>query len=448
MPNGKLTITPSTTVTVTLTLQQPTATDADPSSPYGIDARNATLQLPQQLAFRFSGLGSSLTEISSARWVVYGHKASFAWNRVSPASYDHTLHRVLIPFTCSRPSFQVTNNQSPFHTLAGQASVTSCAWALPSAPIDILSPTPAAGIGALFVKTGKGLTSTWTGLQGSELSFTQPSIMAEPGRIALTDLTAGTLAYQQTFALWKDEQNPYGTTVQVQYPRTTPFYYNTLANGIETLTTSCNADVQSDRPVTVAGEAVPIRSKNSLLFLGVSKALKLLYLFDDNILFDSVDFSQQPPVSPKPIALALHNALFKVTPVNGCLLFGELANDLRKVTKGSLFLTFGLQGYLPTLPDPYAANLGSLRAQFRDRGSSAIPGTAGVNPNIRLWLVALIRWQPTPTTNDSVALSFHFAPLQTPFQLPPATANATPTTANPSVTPVTPHALFRGETPQ
>jgi len=447
--NGKLTITPNTTVTVTLSLQQPTATDADPSSPYGPDARSTAFQLPQQFSFRFSGLASTLTEISSARWMVYGHDASFAWDKIPPASYDNTLHRVLIPFTCSRPAFQVTNNQSPFHTLTGQASIMSSAWALPSAAIDILSPTSAAGIGALLVRTGKGLTSTWTGLQGGELTLNQPYVMAEPGRIAITDLTAGTLAYQQTFQLWKDEQNPYGTTAQARYPTTTPFYYNTFANGTETLMLSCNTDVQSDRPVTVAGEAIAIRSKNSLLFLGASKALKLLYLFDDNILFDNIDFSQQSPIFPKPIALALHNALFKVTPVNGCLLFGELADDFRKVTKGSLFLTFGLQGYLPTLPDPYAANLGTLRSQFRDTIRTTSSTVIGGNANIHLWLVALSKWQPASPENDTVVLSFHFAPLQDPFQLPQSEVAATPATlATSAVAPVSAQELFRSDAPQ
>ena len=73
----------------------------------------------------------------------------------------------------------------------------------------------------------------------------------------------------------------------------------------------------------------------------------------------------KPPVIPQPIALALENALFKVTPVNGCLLFGQLADDFVKVERGFLFLTFGLFAYLPTLPDPYAADLGFLKFQFR-----------------------------------------------------------------------------------
>ena len=97
-----------------------------------------------------------------------------------------------------------------------------------------------------------------------------------------------------------------------------------------------HADVQADRPVTVRGEAVELRSKSSLLVLAVSKAFRLIYLFDDNMLADNIDLTKKPPVFPKPISLALTNALFKVTPANGCLLFGLLGEDFIKVEIGFL----------------------------------------------------------------------------------------------------------------
>ena len=76
--NGKLTISPSTTVTVKLDLDQPAVTDADPTSPYGIDARKAALDLPKQLSFHFSGGGSAIDAIAAkVHWSVYGHTARF-----------------------------------------------------------------------------------------------------------------------------------------------------------------------------------------------------------------------------------------------------------------------------------------------------------------------------------------------------------------------------------
>lgn len=432
--NGKLTVSPNTVVTVRLQLRQPAVTDADPSSRYGIDARNASIQLPQRLSFHFSAAGSALEEVTAARWEVYGHDASFRWNEHQAASYDNLLHRVLIPYTCSTRDFTARDCQSPFHSVQGKAPIAQSAWALPVATLDVLNPTPAAGIGAMLVKCSKGLTTSWKGLQGGELNLIQPYILAEPGRIGITDLTAGNLFCTQEFKLWKDKQNPFGTSVEMVFPQTTPFFYNTFANGNEALLVLGHADVRIDRPVTVAGEALAIHSKNSLLLLAASKTLQLIYLYDDNILADSLDLTKKPPVLPKSIGLAMHNALFKVTPVNGCLLFGLLADDFIKVKQGVIFLTFGLQAYLPTLPDPYAANLGTLRAQFRGQralATGAVAGAASSAESVWLWLVCQVKWQPAAEETDQVEVSFHFAPLQNQFQLLQATAANSSTTNQP-----------------
>jgi hypothetical protein len=388
--NGKLTVAPGTVFTVKLQLQQPAVNDADPSSPYGIDAREASLRLPETFSFHFSGGGHAFDEISIAEWKVFGHDATFEWDRLGQATYDNLTHRVLISFNCSRPEFAVTSCKSPFHTVRGKAQINKSAWALPAAPIDVAHPTPASGIGGLLIHCGAGLTSTWKGLQGGELNLTQPYVMAEPGRIGISDL-AHNSAGQQTLKLWKDDQNKFGTTVALQYLRTTPFFYFTFANGNEALMILANGDVKIDRPVTVAGAALAIHSKNSLLILSAGKTARLVYLFDDNIFTDSIDLTTQPPSIPKPIALALTNALFKVTPVNGCVLFGQLAEDFLKVTNGFLYLTFGLYAYVPTLPDPYAANLGILRNQFRGQATGRLAYSSG--PTIWMWLTCQLTWQ-------------------------------------------------------
>jgi hypothetical protein len=123
-------------------------------------------------------------------------------------------------------------------------------------------------------------------------------------------------------------------------------------------------------------------------------------------------------VIPESIALALTNALLRVTQANGCLLFGSLADDFAKVEKGFLFLTFGLYAYLPTLPDPYAANLGVLRRQIRGRNVAGAPAAGFLSSaGISAWLVCRLRWQADPqdVENDDVEVSFHFAPLASQF---------------------------------
>ena len=417
--DDKLTIAPNTVVTVELDLQQPSVTNADPTSPYGIDARDSSLQLPERLVFRFSGSGSTFQEISSARWKVFGHAASFEGDRAGVRTYDSLIHRVLVPFTCSERIFSVRSSKSPLNMLKGETRIDRSAWALPSAPIDIVHPTPASGIGAMLVIGRKGVSTVWQGLNDGELNLTKPYVMAEPGRVSVSDVTAENSFAHQQFQLWKDKQNTFGTTVDLRFSKVTPFFYFTFADGNEAVMASSNADVKIDRPVTVSGQAPAIRSRNSLMILSANKTARYLSLFDDNIVTDNIDLTAKPPLLPKPIAFALRNALFKVSPVNGCVLFGSLNNDFTDVTHGFLYLTFGMYAYIPTLPDPYAANLGVLQRQFRSHDTARMLSSSG--PAIWMWLVSQVTWQPTPPApeedpKDTVTVSFHFAPLDTQFQ--------------------------------
>ncbi|MDT4966279.1 MAG: hypothetical protein QOJ64_1016 [Acidobacteriota bacterium] len=416
--SNKLTAASSTVVRVSLRLRQPALTGEPVASPYGVDARDATLKLPDRFSFHFSGTsGGTIDEVGRAEWKVYGSEASFRRDQPRQPVYDDLPHRVLIHMTCSEEAFEVSSSRSPFHTLSGRARIDESAWALPAAPIDIANPSPASGIGGLLIKCEKGLNAVWQGMKNGGLDLNHPYILAETGRISVSDLLAKGMFAQQTFELWRDAQNPYGTTIEIQYPEGTPYTYLTFAAGDELLMALGNADVRVDRPVTVTGEPPQVRSKKSLLILAVSETRRLIYLMDDNVLADNLDPKKKPMVLPRPISLALNNALFKVTPVNGCLLFGRLEEDLVKVFRGNLFLTFGLYAYLPTLPDPYAANLhdfirGQSRSAFNDRNT--IPGNGDMQ--ISLWLVSQVKWRHSFQSQDhQVDVSFHFAPLQSQF---------------------------------
>ncbi|MGI8950603.1 MAG: hypothetical protein ACR2FN_03355 [Chitinophagaceae bacterium] len=145
--------------------------------------------------------------------------------------------------------------------------------------------------------------------------------------------------------------------------------------------------------------------------------MRLLYLYDDNILQDN--YNNEYAYFPKPISFALHNALFKVTPANECLLFGELADNFIQVEKGALFLTFGMFAYLPTLPDPYAANLGILKEQFARENVAGV-SDAYVNRNVQriwLWFICEIKFKKETDDLEKVNVSFYFAPLQQQTQL-------------------------------
>jgi len=414
---GKLTLAPGTRMDVTLDLDSRVAVADEPASPYGIDARQATLTLPTRLSFHVTnGVGAIDALAGAIGWRVYGDVTDFRFDGQIAPTFEPLLNRMLVPLMASVPSLTVRGCASPFVTLAGAAPITRCAWALPVAQLDVAKPSPAAGIGGIAALLKQGLSARWQGLKGGSIGLASPWLLADPGRLNLTDLAAGNVFCTQEYRLWADASNPFRSSVMLRFKAKFPFVYNSFADGNEAFLALTNANPLLDRPVTITGLPFDIRSADSTLIVAVSQSSKLVYLFDDNILLDNQGqasaASAYAALAPS-LALALRNALFKVTPVNGCLLFGSLADDMRQVDKGAMFLTVGVYAYVPTLPDPYAANLGALQAQFERVAGLTAQGRAGVT--VWLWLVARTQWQPLSTTADEVGMSFHFAPLQEPF---------------------------------
>ena len=426
--NGTLTVPANATVSVQLDLEQAPVTDADDDSLYGADARHLDLELPRTFSFHFSAQSHAIDAVGDARCELYENDLRFSRRGDDPAVYDGILQRVLVPYAASAEALRIDGTRSEFHTLRGTAPITKSAWALPVATIDITQPPEAQGNGALLIQATQGLVGNRPGLQGGGVHLANPAFLLGPGSILLADFTNGNPHATQSLKLWLDEVNAFGSTVELTFPFPALFFYASSASGVELFMTFANADFRVDRPVKVNGDPPSVQSLNSLMLVAASSAGRLIYLFDDNLLQDAGKAGNN--TIPQPIALALTNALFKVTPPNGALLFGSLSEDFTKVETGFLFLTFGLLAYLPTLPDPYAANLGVLRRQVRGREftrGSALSRTLG--SSISAWLVCRVRWQPPAGDegNDSVEVSFHFAPLSNQFggiSLDPAESGA------------------------
>ncbi|WP_273566080.1 hypothetical protein [Maribacter halichondriae] len=421
---GKLTVSGNTKITVDLKLDQPEVTDADPTSPHGKDAREMVLRLPDALKFHFSGNGRTIDQVSNANWTLYGQKMLFKWKKGLQTNYDANLQRIVFGFEPSSPDLIIHQSESKFNRLSGQAPTNISGWVLPVAMIDISQPIAAEGIGQIFVICkDKGILSTWNGLKGGGLALSNPAFLVGPGQIFLIDFQAGNPHASQTLDLWKDELNPFGTKVKLSFSNQSslmPFYYASNANGNELLMAFTNASFEIDRPVRVNGEPPVVRSLNSLLLVAVNKTTRLIYLLDDNLILDDAEINNEDPIIPDRMAFAITNALFKVLQPNGCLLFGSLSEDLQKVEKGFFFLTFGLLAYVPTLPDPYAANLGILNRQIRGKDANRPVGTGATavsQQQFTAWLVCRIAWDvpSDESENDVVEVSFHFAPLNNPF---------------------------------
>jgi len=415
----KLTIAPSVTATCNLELEPSNNVAGDPTTPYGIDARNAQYRLPESFRFSFQNQTKSILATGAAAWHILGQKNDFTFGGNQACVYNAALGRLAIPLVCKNPVFAVSDCQSSFCTLSGKTDIQASWWGIPVAKINIASPTEADGNGALIALCGPGLLATWENLQNYRVALLAPFLIGEPGRIGITELKGNASGAQQVFHLWQDELNPYGSTMRLGFGDAMSFIFNTLAQGDEVLAGTCNADVQTDRPVKVDGNAVAVKSRNSLLVIAASKLKKLLILVDENILWDNKLPADKIP-RVRPSALAMHNALFTVTPPNGLVVFGEINDDFTALQEGKMYLYFGLFSYLPTLPDPYAANLGILESQFigkrqTDAAGAVISGRR--ESRVSAWLIGLVQWEKRPEANDKVGVSFHFAPLQAPLDI-------------------------------
>ncbi len=385
--NNQITVSAGATITVQLQLVQPQITNADPTSDWGKDARAATLQLPQQLNFSFTGNNTAtLQMVGDAGWNLYGSEDSFSWNR-DAASFDALLREIMIPLSCSAEQFSVQNNLSSFHTLRGNAPIEWSAWSLPVAQIDITQPTAAEGIGSLTIRCNGGLSSEWAGSQNGAVTLANPYIQLSVGKLTVLDFAAINTAGTQEFILWKDALNPHPSTIEAFYNTAFAFLFLSDSAGTEMIVAQTNVVVHIDRPVTVDGQPLSIKTKNSALLLSVSQTKKTVYLFDTNILADNANITAIA-YFPQSISFALQNAVFKTTKAAELVLFGNLADDFVTVDNGNLYLSFGVYAYLPILPDPYAANLGVLKQQF----GGSDPAYNRANQQVFMLLIGSIKW--------------------------------------------------------
>ena len=421
---GKLTVSAITILHCELQLEHNTSLVSDPSSPYGVDARQAEFTLPKSFKFDIKGNTKQILEVQQSSWSVYGHNASFNYTGAQNSLYLPPFSRLVIPMECDMPLFRVSKCNSLFCTFAGEAPIEKSWWSIPVARIDVANPPEADGNGALIVGCGPGLDAAPINLQNKHISFPAPFIIGEPGRIGLTELKSDGAGALQSFALWQDDQNRFGTTMEWRLRKEAPFFFNSVAAGFELVANLTDCEMLLDRPVTVDGTAVTVKTKNSLAILSAGKAKRQVIVIDQDALLDNSTTDKRIP-KVKPIALAMHNALFTVTPPNSVVLFGECSDDFTSVKKGQLYLSFGMFSYLPTLPDPYAANLGVLRKQFEMGISTTV---AVVTPKresiVWLWLIGLVKWEKKSDKSDRVGVSFHFAPLKEAFPVHKITAQA------------------------
>ena len=395
LSNGKMIVPPGTVVTVTLDLLEQTDASVSPDNT-GIDAKNAVVNLPPTFSFSFSDAGSQVIAAGDASWTLYQQQDTFTFDNTRPAFYLPQLNRVCIPYQSSAIQFDATNCLSGVCNIKGVAPIVLSAWSFSCAVLDINNPLAAKGIGAMMTQTGIGLSASWTGLKDVNLqdrewvSLRSSWIIAEPGRISLTDVHAGNIYAKQEYKLWRNDKAQWNT-IDLQYTDDFLFFYNCMQAGNEAVMALTNCTGIINKPVDVAGKPFTFNSKQTIYLLNWSQSLQYVLLYDDNLLLDDsggnvygkiITFQSQ--------AIALNNALLTVSPLTGFLLAAELKNE-QEFSKAVLIDTFGLLGYIPTLPDPYAADLDIFKNVYRNYRAYNSQGGIPINAISQL-LIGIMSW--------------------------------------------------------
>ena len=387
---GVLQVASGVTCTLTIQIEQPgtTGTIFGP----GVDASNVIIQLPAEATFVFSPTSASITAAADASARLYGTEIQLQKGTAAPV-YEPALNRILIPYKGTPDQFGIVACRSNLFQVSGIAPIKGGAWALPVAVSDPISLGEASGAGAVVIIVEPGLQGQWQGLTGNPVKMNDAFLMVEPGRLVVVALQAKNSRATQIFALWREspDNSPRNSSIEVLYEKPITVRYFSEQTGVEALITTGTAIAHLDRPLQADGSRLSIR---------MPSAVNLLYE-DQNGIFVSLiglipEVFGTVSIPQSKIALALSNALLKTTPVRALSLFGKLQAD-NQIENGFLRLNFGLYLLLPTLPDPYAANISIFRGRGSRIGSDQLTAS----------LISTVQWQ----VPEAPTLSFAFTPL-------------------------------------
>ncbi len=398
---------------VQLNLEQKIITDISPDD-NGIDIKEATIELPKILHFTLNHTGQSM-DAAAASWNLYGQPINFAFDNTRPMRWSPEINRILLPYKADVTEMEVMQCKSPVCTVSGKAPIFESLWALSAAVININAPLQADGTGAMAIVILQGIEASWMGLKDANLfekSNTQLKnalVMLMPGRINIATLFASNPGGKQRYNCWQETINGIEKPVQyidLNYTNQFFFFYDSLQKGTESIAAQANCSNSIDKPVQVNGIPFKVESLQTIFTLSISKDLQIVLLYDDDIIKDNFLKTYKPVPGAVPVigfkttAIALNNALLTVSPVYSMLLYGDIKTE-DSFDKCLLIYSFGLMQYLPTLPDPYVANIGLLKRRInRNVDIADLPNQYNISA-INAMLVCIMNWQnmDSPSVN-------------------------------------------------
>ncbi len=287
---------------------------------------------PSKITLEFQGeFLASLTTDDPARVSAYGAAAAMT-PKLPALPVDGRLH---LPTDATVSTANATAGESIFE-LRGDWKLDAVAWEFALEPLDPTRPTVPDESGFAHAQAGGGLTLSWPGAS-SPLILDAGEITAHSARVELI-VSPNRAAVRQTL---RDEA---GSLAEIRFSAAEPLTLLRIvfADGIFTrIQTRANIDMSLPRPVSADGKPLDVRARGAFVLTEqpglVSIALSIL----------------NAPQSD--VAFALSNAVLKASGPLEAHLDAQLGPDGTATTVAANFM-YRLQGVLPALPDPYAAN--------------------------------------------------------------------------------------------
>ena len=420
--NNQITLNPAVSIQVSLKLAQHTDEGAAESSPYGMDAREATYQLPEIWEFTWQNSKCNITQIGTAACEIYGQPFAFSFTPAPNKTPAYKNNQVLIPWKADVNEFAATKYKSPWTNLSGKVPVKKTYWTFDATALNVNSPVQASGNGAVLLQCGEGWRMLWNGLQNEDIRLMQPAVSGKPGELGITDMEADAIGASHHLELWKDAQNPHGTTADILLLEKAPLIFIINSKSAqELLITSCAATIYADRPVKVNGEPFPVQSASCNMMLSAGKIGRRVMLMEEDMQAGqaasanagNIPGTAAPAQELNLFSIALENALFTVSPVKSFILIGECDDAMENIIRGNCILIFSLYSYLPTLPDPYVANLGLWRRGVSSERYGRIAGANGINS----LLICVVGFIEAEGETDDVNVNFYFGGSTLPDML-------------------------------
>lgn len=354
LANGTLRVSPGTVITLELTLDPPEAPPV-PAGSGGGEARRAKVRLPGRVVLSIVVGGSgSLLEADDAESEVYGDPVRYSFRANAPARFEPAMQRLLFPFETDSGRFRIVQRRSNLFLIEGHSRVETAGWtpalAVPANgnPANLGS---ASGAGAMVLALEPGLRGQFPLPDaGGDLDLRRTFVMLEPGMVTVLAVAARSRAHA-TLDLWQRSHIDLRArqTVDVRY------FATTRGAGAEVLELSgLRSAAQPDRPLSAAGDRVPIDSESARLAFLVEGNLGTLILNAQT--GPAIDPVTGRRTQPAPLALVLKNSLLRVSQATQMRLSGPYTGGGR-LDAGNLAVNFRLLRLIPTLPDPYAANI-------------------------------------------------------------------------------------------